>query len=44
MDSISALNAGATWKAKGPSKIPPDGTTPFSKAYYAFWTAHNRHK
>ena len=66
MNSISALNAGATWKAKGPSAIPQDvaaafeifvkeldanlgksptdGTTPFSKAYYAFWTAHNKHK
>ena len=65
MASISALNAGATWKAKGPSETPPDvaaafetfireleanldksptdGTTPFSKAYYAFWTAHNKH-
>ena len=61
-DSITTLNAGATWRAKGPSTISPDvdaafttfanelrlspgtsptdGTTPLSKAYYAFWTAH----
>jgi len=25
-------------------KSPTDGTTSLSKAYYAFWTAHNKHK
>jgi hypothetical protein len=61
-DSITAINAGATWRAKGPNNIPQDvaaafttfvnalsmnpdesatdGTTPLSRAYYAFWAAH----
>jgi hypothetical protein len=61
-DSITAINAGATWRAKGPNNIPQDvaaafmtfvnalsmnpdesatdGTTPISRAYYAFWAAH----
>jgi hypothetical protein len=61
-DSITTINAGATWRAKGPDNIPQDvaaafttfinalsmnpdesttdGTTPLSRAYYAFRAAH----
>lgn len=56
--SITTLNAGATWRAKGATNIPADvtaaytnrnrnlsdGTTALSRAYSAFWTAHNNHK
>jgi hypothetical protein len=65
-ESISTINAGATWRAKGLSNLPADvdaafktfleelkenldgnltdGATSLSKAYYAFWAAHKRHK
>jgi hypothetical protein len=65
-ESITTINTGATWRAKGPSNIPADvdaafktfleelkenldedptdGATSLSKAYYAFWAAHKKHK
>jgi hypothetical protein len=29
---------------ENPDGSPTDGTTSLSKAYYAFWTAHKKHK